>query len=252
MKPTFALPFSLPLAPADRRRLLDIARGLLGTQADAEDILHDAYLRAVTAPPVDVQAPLAWLTTVVKHLAVDGLRRRQLERGQASSPGEVASSAEDEAELLQRRAQALRQLADTLQPVEAAMLLLREVFEFSYAALAERSGKSEAACRQTVHRALLRLREGSCAEPEDRATADALYVLCLRAMQSLSPAPLHAILATTMSAQASAKAAVAAAAVSGGGIVQIDGSYALVLMHEGKPICCMPLGPVTTASVERI
>jgi hypothetical protein len=47
MKPTFAHPFSLPLAPADRRRLLDIARGLLGTQADAEDVLHDAYLRAV-------------------------------------------------------------------------------------------------------------------------------------------------------------------------------------------------------------
>ena len=252
MKPTFALPFSLPLAPADRRRLLDIARGLLGTQADAEDVLHDAYLRAVTAPPVDVQTPLAWLTTVVKHLAVDGLRRRQLERGQTPLPGDAVPSAEDEAALLQRRAQALRQLADTLQPAEAAMLLLREVFEFSYAALAERSGRSEAACRQTVHRALLRLREGSRAEPEDRATADALYVLCLRAMQSLSPAPLHAILATTMSAQASAKAAVAAAAVTGGGIVQIDGSYALVLMHEGKAICCMPLGPVTTATAEAI
>jgi RNA polymerase sigma factor (sigma-70 family) len=251
MKPTFALPFSLPLGPADRRRLLDIARGLLGTQADAEDVLHDAYLRAVTAPPVDVETPLAWLTTVVKHLAIDGLRRRQLERGPVSQPDDVASSAEDEAALLQRRAQALRQLADTLQPVEAAMLLLREVFEFSYAALAERSGRSEAACRQTVHRALLRLRDGSQGEPEDRATADALYVLCLRAMQSLSPAPLHAILATTMSAQASTSA-VMAAAQSGGGIVQIDGGYALVLMHEGKPICCMPLGPVTTATAEAV
>ena len=131
------------------------------------------------------------------------------------------------------------------------MLLLREVFEFSYAALAERSGKSEAACRQTVHRALLRLREDSGGEPEDRATADALYVLCLRAMQSLSAAPLHAILATAMSAQANAKTGMAAAQ-SGGGIVQIDGRYALVLMHEGKPICCMPLGPVTTASAESV
>jgi len=249
MKPTFALPFSLPLAPADRRRLLDIARGLLGTQADAEDALHDAYLRAVTAAPAGVETPLAWLTTVVKHLAVDGLRRRRLERGHAPPPDGVAPSAEDEAALLQRRAHALRQLADTLQPVEAAMLLLREVFEFSYAALAERSGKSEATCRQTVHRALLRLREGSRSEPEDRATADALYVLCLRAMQGLSPAPLHAILATTMSVRA--KSAIAPGGVaSRGGIVQIDGGYALVMLHEGKLIGCMPLGPVAAASAD--
>ena len=243
MKPTFALPFSLPLAPADRRRLLDIARGLLGTQADAEDVLHDAYLRAVTASPAEVETPLAWLTTVVKHLAVDGLRRRRLERGHAPLPEGAAPSAEDEAALLQRRAQALRHLADTLQPAEAAMLLLREVFEFSYAVIAERSGKTEAACRQTVHRALLRLREGSRSEPDDRATADALYVLCLRAMQSLSPSPLHAILATTMSAGAGA-------AASGSGVVQVEGGYALALVHEGKLICCLPLGPVAAASAD--
>ena len=245
MKPTFAF----PLAPADRRRLLDIARGLLGTQADAEDVLHDAYLRAVTTGPADVETPLAWLTTVVKHLAVDGLRRRRLEREHTPLPDGAAPSAEDEAALLQRRDHALRQLADSLLPVEAAMLLLREVFEFSYAALAERSGKSEAACRQTVHRALLRLRDGSRSPPDDHATADALYVLCLRAMQSLSPAPLHAILSTTMSAHASAKTIVAAA-TPGGGIVQVDGGYALVLMHEGKLICCTPLGPVAAASAD--
>jgi len=252
MKPAF----SLPVSDSDRRHLLAIARGLLGAQADAEDVLHEAYLRAATAAPAEVDVPMAWLTAVIKNLAFDHLRRRRLELSHAEGSLQDASvpSAEHEAAARQLRALALRRLADTLQPAEAAMLLLREVFEFSHTAIAERAGKSEASCRQTVHRALLRLRRApdSGREPEDRATADALYVLCLRALQTHSPAPLHAILATPM-VSARATSAVTAAAVSAsgprGGVVQVEGGYALVLVHDGKLLCCQPLGPVAAAVV---
>lgn len=193
---------SLPwaLSPAERARLLGVARGLLGNPADAEDVLHEAWLRASSAAPAQLDEPLAWLTTVMKNLARDGLRRRKLEHGvaQGEPEGSAVRSAEDEAAATQRCEHALRHLADTLSPTDAAMLLLHEVFGFSHADIAERARKSEAACRQAVHRALQRLHRPHTDgpdEPEDSATADALYTLCLRALQQHSPAPLHAILA---------------------------------------------------------
>jgi RNA polymerase sigma factor (sigma-70 family) len=240
MKPSH--PFSL--SAADRTRLLGVARGLLGNPADAEDVLHEAWLRAVTGAPAELDQPLAWLTTVMKNLALDGLRRRKLEHAAAEGRHDVATpSAEDEAELRQRCEHALRHLANTLSPTEAAMLLLHEVFGHSHADIARRAGKSEAACRQAVHRALLRLRQSKGDEPEDHATADALHVLCLRALQQHSPAPLHAILAAPISASAALNAASARS-----GVVQLEGGYALVLVHEGRLLCCLPLGPVATAS----
>jgi RNA polymerase sigma-70 factor (ECF subfamily) len=241
----------ITLTDAERSRLLSLARGLLGNQADAEDTLHEAWLRASSAAPADLAQPLAWLTTVMKNLAVDTLRQRQLRQSLLARQvpeGGSAASAEDSAATWQRCEQALRRLADTLAPADAAMLLLHEVFGFAHAAIAERAGRSEAACRQAVHRALLRLREAPPGTgPEDRATADALYVLCLRALQLHSPAPLHAILATPISASLRQGAAPVAVASDRGGVVQVDGGYSLVLVHQGRVVGCLPLGPVVTA-----
>ncbi len=248
MKPP--LPFTL--SRSERARLLGVARGLLGSQADAEDALHEAWLRVMTGAPLALDQPVAWLTTVMKNLALDGLRRRRLERDNSPGPLEGrAPSAEEETATRQRCAQALRRLADTLAPADAAMLLLHEVFGFSHADIAERAGKSEAACRQAVHRALLRLRQADAGEPEDRATADALYLLCLRALQQHSAAPLHAILASTVSARAAVRAcAVADVSSAQSGVVQLEGGYALVLAHEGRVLCCLPLGPVAAANAD--
>ncbi len=201
----------LDIVPSERGRLLDLARSLLGTQAEAEDAVQDAYLRAVDSAPAALASPQAWLSTVVRHIAIDRLRRRRLEAlwMEAERPGadtRTAPSAEDDASRRMERDHALRFLADTLSPAEAAIVLLRDVFDIDHEVIAAKAGKTEAACRQMVHRALLRLKaqvaRGERPKPElpedapdDGETADAVFVLCVRAIEGLSPNPLFAILA---------------------------------------------------------
>jgi len=120
------------IVPSERGRLLDLARSLLGTQAEAEDAVQDAYLRAVDSAPAALASPQAWLSTVVRHIAIDRLRRRRLEAQwmEAERPGadtRTAPSAEDDASRRMERDHALRFLADTLSPAEAAIVLLRDV-----------------------------------------------------------------------------------------------------------------------------
>ncbi|WP_234263428.1 sigma factor [Hydrogenophaga sp. NFH-34] len=178
------------LSADDHRHLLNIARGLLGHPADAEDAVHEAYLRALTSAPAQLEVPLAWLTAVLRHVAIDTPRKRQRDTGQpvAAAMPDLAPSAQ--------------QLAERT-PGSRRPLLLREVFGESHAAIAARTGKNEAACRQSVHRSLARLRAvPGKHEPGERATADALHALCLRALQTHSPAPLYAILASPVTARA--------------------------------------------------
>lgn len=250
----------LPLSPADHKHLLDVARALLGNPADAEDAVHETYLRAMTTQPEPLDTPLAWLTTVLRHLAIDTLRKRRRRAGadMTTTLPDMAPSAEALAENAQALRHALRWLSDHLSPHEAAVLLLREIFEENHTAIAARTGKSEAACRQAAHRALVRLRSApSEHDPNDRATADALYTLCLRALQAHSTAPLYAILASPVKAQAvsaEARSRTPTPAAAGSslhnGIVSVNGGYALVLWHEGRLLCCMELGPLGTPPAE--
>lgn len=249
MKPESSLPeLPLPVSRRDHQRLLAIARRLLGNPADAEDTVQDAYLRALSSAPQSVAIPLAWLTTVVQHQAIDTLRRqrRESEFTLVSASTAEEPSAQDQAEASQVIALALRRLVDTLQPDEIAMLLLFEVFDYTHAAIGSRAGKSEAACRQTVLRARRRLAGHPAGEPEDHATADALYGLCLRALQTHSPAPLHAILACPVTSACAPAPQTAHASNDGprSGIVQVGDGYALMLVHEGRLLCCLHLGPL--------
>ncbi|MDB5998592.1 MAG: polymerase, sigma-24 subunit, subfamily [Rhizobacter sp.] len=205
--------FLLHLARADNARLIEFARGLLGSRHDAEDAVQDAYLRVIDGAAVSVDVPQAWLTTVVRHIAIDRLRRQRLEaewrQGEAAEVcARSAPSAEEVASLEMQRSAALRLLADSVSPLEAAIVLLREVFEIDYETLARKAGKSEAACRQLLHRALQRLRtprdpkgrgdDSGCSSScplDDGETADTVFVLCTRAIDGRSPAPLYAMIA---------------------------------------------------------
>ncbi|MCW7539349.1 sigma-70 family RNA polymerase sigma factor [Aquabacterium sp. A7-Y] len=255
-----------------RRRLTEFARGLLGNQADAEDVVQDAYLRARDSLTQELRSAEAWLLTVVRHLAIDRLRRRRLE-GEAQLrwrlSGELAEvhcapSAEQLAGLAMDSAAALRLLLQQLSPTEVAALLLREVFEVDYAEIARNAGRSESACRQLVHRALQRIRPAPArmrpaVRPVDDTAdgpADVMFSLCWRALQVRSPAPLLALLAQhRVGAGGVAAAAVpmraerpAEAAACGFGLVQIDGRFAIALMLDGKVLCTLPVGPCGESS----
>jgi RNA polymerase sigma-70 factor (ECF subfamily) len=146
-----------------RPRLFGIAYRMLGSRADAEDVLQDAYLRWHRGASEELRSPEAWLVTTVTRLCIDRLRAARNEREQYVGPwlpepliGDAAADAG--AELSSSLSVAFLVVLEQLEPDERAAFLLHEVFETGYAEIAEILGKSEAACRQIVSRARKRVR----------------------------------------------------------------------------------------------
>lgn len=158
--PGQAAPFA-----ALRPRLFSIAYRMLGTRADAEDVLQDAWLRWHQADRAALQSAEAWLVTVVTRLAIDRLRAARTEREAyvgwwlpeplVTPP---AATPEGAAERAGELSLALLHVLERLAPEERAAFLLRQVFEQDYGEIAGLLGKTEAACRQLVHRAAERVR----------------------------------------------------------------------------------------------
>ena len=143
-----------------RGRLFGIAYRMLGSRADAEDVLQDAYLRWHGTDQETVQSAEAWLTTTVTRLAIDRLRRAKVEREAYIGPWlpEPLSEAdvhtpELAAEMDSDISIAFLTLLEALSPDERAAFVLHDIFDDDYADIAGTLGKSEAACRQMVHRA---------------------------------------------------------------------------------------------------
>ncbi|MGA7782253.1 MAG: sigma-70 family RNA polymerase sigma factor [Paraburkholderia sp.] len=149
---------------AARARLLALAYRMLGSRAEAEDVVQDVWLKWHLADTNEVRTPLAWLTTITARVAIDRLRHLRRERD-AHSGGwlpepwldDVAPSAE---ELALRSAQisyGLMLLLDRLKPEERAAFVLHEGFDCDYAEIARILERTPATCRQIVHRAKERL-----------------------------------------------------------------------------------------------
>ena len=149
-----------------RPRLFGIAYRMLGTRADAEDVLQDAWLRWHRADATQLQSPEAWLVTVVTRLAIDRLRAAKVERESYVGwwlPEPLVETVdpntpETAAELASDVSVAFMWVLERLAPEERAAYLLRQVFDHDYADIAALLDKSEAACRQLVHRATERVR----------------------------------------------------------------------------------------------
>ena len=155
----------MPAPPPDRftalrPRLFAIAYRMLGMRADAEDVVQDAWLRWHGSDQAAVQSAEAWLVTTVTRLALDRLRAAKAEREAyvgfwlpeplvALDEHTPEAAAEQAGEL----SVAMMWVLERLAPEERAAYLLREMFDQDYADIAELLDKSEAACRQLVHRA---------------------------------------------------------------------------------------------------
>lgn len=153
---------SLPLEQfnALRPHLFGVAYRMLGSKADAEDVLQDAFLRWQAAEQGAIQSTEAWLTTTTTRLAIDRLRRRKLELQTYVGPWLPEPLSEQDlrtpemaAELDSDVSIAFLTLLEALAPEERAAFVLHDVMDDDYADIAEALGKSEAACRQMVHRA---------------------------------------------------------------------------------------------------
>jgi RNA polymerase sigma-70 factor (ECF subfamily) len=148
-----------------RNLLFGVAYRMLGSVAAAEDIVQDAYLRFhnTSAEPAN---PRAFLVTVVTRLCLDELKSARKQREQYIGPwlpeplvrlGGASPSPEDTAEREDSVSMAFLVMLEALGPVERAVFLLREVFDYDYADIAPVVGRSETACRQVFRRARERI-----------------------------------------------------------------------------------------------
>ncbi|CAN7671776.1 RNA polymerase sigma-70 factor [Trinickia sp. LjRoot230] len=147
-------------------RLQKIAYRMLGSVAEAEDIVQDVWLRWDAAARESIDNAEAWLVAVTTRLSIDRLRAAKIQRehyrgvwlpepeitGFPATPEEIAERTDDVSV-------AFLMLLERLTPEARAAFLLREIFDADYSEVAAVIGKTEAACRQLVSRAKAQLRD---------------------------------------------------------------------------------------------
>ena len=246
---------------AARARLLALAYRMLGSRAEAEDVVQDVWLKWHLAETNEVRTPLAWLTTITARVAIDRLRHLRRERN-AQAAGwlpepwldDVAPSAEELALRSARMSYGLMLLLERLKPDERAAFVLHEGFDCDYAEIARVLERTPAACRQIVHRAKERLQRAGVPLLRPDPTGHARLVERLRAAlesqdtegllglfsdapQVVSdmpvpvsePAPVAAARKEAVGAVASLRAQAGHAE-----LVSIDGAVGVALLRDGE------------------
>lgn len=158
-----------------RPLMFSIAYRMMGSAMEAEDIVQEAYLRYQGASPHDIRSPKAYLSTVVTRLCLNQLESARVKReaylgpwlpepvltetGEGMAIDSLSVSPSQQAELHESISLAFLTLLDELTPIERAVFLLRQVFDYEYDEIAEILDKAEPACRQMFSRAKKHLAE---------------------------------------------------------------------------------------------
>jgi RNA polymerase sigma-70 factor (ECF subfamily) len=149
-----------------RRRLLGLAYRMLGSMAEAEDAVQEAYLRWHDADRENVAEPRAFLITTTTRICLDVLKSARVRREEYVGPWlpdpvtDTAALAPDaQTEMAEDLSVALLLALDRLSPLERAAFLLHDVFDYSFTQVADTLGRNEAACRQLASRARTRVRD---------------------------------------------------------------------------------------------
>ncbi|WP_433610517.1 RNA polymerase sigma-70 factor [Dactylosporangium sp. CA-139114] len=164
---------------ASRRRLEAIAYRMLGSAAEAEDVVQETYLRWQAADPERIEVPEAWLTKVLTNLCLNQLTsaraRRETYVGQwLPEPllaGDPMLGPADTAEQRESVSFAVLTLMERLSPNERAVYVLREAFDYPHREIAGLLDISEAASQQIFHRAKQHVAEGRARTEVDAAAA---------------------------------------------------------------------------------
>ena len=202
---------NLPNAPdqfeAHRPLMFSIAYRMLGSAMEAEDIVQEAYLRYQGVSPETIRSPKAFLSTVVTRLCLNQLESARAKREEYIGPwlpepvlteaGEVTAlnallqSPSQQAELHESISLAFLVLLEQLTPVERAVFLLREVFDYEYAEIAEILDKDEVACRQLLSRAKKHIAEH---RPRFKATPEQHRQLLNQFMRAVGTGELDGLM----------------------------------------------------------
>jgi RNA polymerase sigma-70 factor (ECF subfamily) len=174
---------------------------MLGSVADAEDVAQEAALR-LSAAEGEIAAPAAWATTVATRLSIDLLRSARVRREAYVGPWlpepllvDPGPGPAARVELADTLSQALLVALERLTPLERAAFLLREVFDYDYARIAEVVGREEPAVRQLVSRARRHVAAGRPRFDPDGEARDALVERFLAAVDAGDLAGLEELLA---------------------------------------------------------
>jgi len=141
-----------------RRLLFTVAYEMLGSGADAEDVLQESWLRWASVDQSQIREPRAYLVRIVTRQALNHLRtvsrRREDYVGEwLPEPLLTSRDVADDVEFAENVSIAMLTVLETLGPAERAVFVLREVFDMSYDEIADAVGKTPAAVRQIAHRA---------------------------------------------------------------------------------------------------
>ncbi|MEU1225632.1 RNA polymerase sigma-70 factor [Streptomyces sp. NPDC005828] len=167
---------------AHRRLLFTVAYEMLGSAADAEDVLQETWLRWVGVDPGTVRDQRAYLVRIttrqaLTHLRTLGRRKESYLGPWLPEPLLTTPDVAEDAELADSVSMAMLLVLETLTPTERAVFVLREVFDLGYDEIAEAVGKTPAAVRQIAHRArahvAARRPRGVASAAETRRTVDA-------------------------------------------------------------------------------
>ena len=165
-----------------RPHVFGIAYRMLGSTADAEDIVQEAYLRWAQRHDRSVGSARSYLSTIVVRLCLDHLAsaraRRERYVGQWLPDPVVVTDPDSDQERAAETADSLSMaflvLLEELTPAERAAFLLHEVFDYNYTEIGEMLDRGEAACRQLVSRARRRVRTRRRRFDADRVAGQAL------------------------------------------------------------------------------
>ncbi len=188
-----------------RSYLFAIAYRMLGSAMDAQDMVQETYLRYSATPPETITSLKAFLTTIITRLCMDQLHLARRKRDVYLGPwlpeplitpeALEAVSLEERVDMEESISLAFLLLLEQLQPIERAVFLLREVFEYDYAEIATFLGKSEVTCRQWFSRAKKHLGDHRPRFSTSPETHRQMLTGFLQAAQAGEMAPLMNLLA---------------------------------------------------------
>jgi RNA polymerase sigma-70 factor (ECF subfamily) len=143
-----------------RGLLFSVAYRMLGSVADAEDMVQETFIRWQQAANEEIRSPRAFLVTVITRLSINQLQSARVRREEYVGewlPEPLVTGPESDPlgapKVDESLSMAFLLLLERLTPMERAVFLLREVFEYEYAEIANVLGQSETNCRQILRRA---------------------------------------------------------------------------------------------------
>ena len=241
----------------ERPRLRAVAYRMLGSAAEADDAVQEAWLRFHRTGAAEIENVGAWLTTVVARVCLSLLRTRRNHREEPldgqPEPDDDRRDPGEEAELADSVGQALLVVLDALGPAERVAFVLHDMFAVPFDEIAPVIGKTPAATRQLASRARRRVKGGTTADadlPRRRKVVEAFLAasrggdfeallalldpeVVLHADRFVGPSPAPIVLRGVESVRRGAILASGRARASE--LVLVDGAPGLLMARDGRP-----------------